>query len=224
MTTTLLSAVNDLLRDVGELSSVSPDLTTLTDSARQIQIDKAVKIWQQSIELLQGWADLPQDVGSATISLVTDTREYSLDSSFQGFVGDADGKVYMVCASPSYRVAEYPGGYVQMFRDQPDPSLYTGQSTYFAYNPVTSKVRFDRTPTSAENGHTLTYLFDKALSFSAASDTLPIPDGAVRMLLITAGELYRLKTEEKLTGQVWKLGLTEAIRIAGLKAKSRAYA
>lgn len=225
MATTLLQAVNKVLRRVGEISSVSPDLASLTDSARQVQIDKAVALWQECLEYLQGFADLPQDVGSGTVTLVTGTREYAAASGFQGFVGDARGNVFLVCADPVYSIQEYPGGYVQMFVDQPDPDMFDGQPSAFAYNPVTEMIRLDRTPTAEENGQILSYLFDKALSVAAGSDVIPLPDAAVVMLSSTVAEVYRLDTKGRLTGpNVWRTGLSEAIRIASLKAKDRAYA
>ena len=75
-----------------------------------------------------------------------------------------------------------------MFVDQPDASLFTGQPGYFALNPVTTKIRLDRTPTSAENGQVLTYLYDKALTLEAADDAFPIPDPAVNLMAGTVAQ------------------------------------
>lgn len=224
MATTLLQAVNRVLKRVGEISSASPDLTSLTDSARQIQIDKCVQLWQEAMEYMQGFADLPGDIGSGTITLVTGTREYATASGFQGFVGDESGAPFLVCASPTYRIGEYPGGYKQMFAEQPDPDLYTGQPGSFVYNPVTEMIRLDRTPTSAENGQVFTYLFDRAVTLVAFDDTFPIPDAAVNVLTNSVAEAYKLSMGKGLAAGVWKLGIAEAIRISALKAKDKSYA
>ena len=224
MSTTLLTAVNDVLKRVGEISQGSPVLTSLTDSARQRNIDLLVQIWQQAVEHVQGFADLPGDVGSGSITLSTSTREYSTESDFQAFVGDDKGVTWLVCADPVYRIPPYTGGYKQMFADQPDPSIYTGQPGSWAYNPVTSKIRLDRTPTSTENGQVLSYLYDKTVTLSDASDTFPIPDAAVKVLEITVSQVYRLELKGQMAGNVWRVGLAEAVRIASQTAKDSSYA
>ena len=224
MSTTLLTAVNDVLKRVGEISQGSPVLTSLTDSARQSNIDIVVQLWQTIIEQLQGWADLPGDVGSGSITLATGTREYATESDFQAFVGDDRGVAWLVCASPVYRIPPYVGGYKQMFADQPDPSIYTGQPGSWAYNPVTSKIRLDRAPTSTENGQVLGYLYDKTVTLSAYTDTFPIPDAAVKVLVTTVAEAYRLEKRNRLNGNWWKVGIAEAARISSQRAKDSSYA
>jgi hypothetical protein len=224
MATTLLQGVNKVFQQVGEISQASPVLTSLTDSARQANIDLCVQLWNNAVEYVQGFADLPGDVGSGTITLTTDTAEYSLAADFQNFVGDDKGDVYMQCASPNYSVTEYPGGYLALFRDQPNPSLFTGQPSYFVLNPVTTMVRFDKIPTSAENGQTLTYLYDKTITLAAYTDTFPIPDAAVNVLVDTVADVYTLKKKREPIGGAWKIGISEAVRITSKAAKDRAYA
>jgi len=219
--TTLLEGVNKVLLRIGEITSVSPELTTLTDSARQRQIDLTVQLWQDVMEYVQGWADLPGDIGSGTITLVTDTREYAVASDFQGFVGDDKGIAWLI--NTDYRLGPYPGGYKQMFVDQIDPSLFTGQAGSWAYNPVTEQIRLDRTPTANENGDVLTYLYDKKLTLSAATDNFPIPDGAVNVLALTVAEVYKLSQKGRITGDVWKIGAAEALRISSRAAKGNTY-
>lgn len=219
---TLLDGVNKVLRRVGEITSVSPDLTSLTDSARQRQIDLAVQLWQDVMEYVQGWADLPGDIGEGSITLVTGTREYAVASDFQGFVGDDKGVAWLI--NTDYRLSPYPGGYKQMYADQIDPSLYTGQAGSWALNPVTQQIRLDRTPTVNENGDVLTYLYDKVITLSAATDNFPIPDAAVNVLSLTVAEVYKLSQKERLTGDVWRIGVAEALRISSRKPKDSSYA
>lgn len=176
--TTLLTAVNAVLNKV-HITSGSGALSSLTDSGRQIYIDEAVRLWNEAIDTLYDMtgSSRVQEAGETTVTLVTDTREYSLPS------GLVQVRWPLVEAANGYVIYAYPGGYEQMRIDQRQPDDWAGLPLYACINPVTNKLRVDRAPTLDENGLEFTLLYDKDNSMTAASDTLPVPDAVYRALI-----------------------------------------
>src|SRR5690242_2414132 len=79
---TLLNSVNEILKRVSVIAGDSGALTSLTDSARQVDIDTAVQVVNEGIDELYSTTgeSLPNQRASSTITLATGTRNYSLQS------------------------------------------------------------------------------------------------------------------------------------------------
>jgi hypothetical protein len=193
MAKTLLNGINDVLKKVGFITGESGELTSLTDSARQVEIDIAKRHWNLAIEELYSESRIPhpQEVTTTTITLVTDQREYSLPSDLVQI------RFPITFATDQHEVREYPGGYEQMRDDQTDPSNYTGRPNYAVISPISGDLRFDRAPTSDENGDGYEVLYDKDVSLDDKDDTVPFSDAVFRAMVEVVGEDWRQERRSK---------------------------
>ncbi len=198
-TLSLLDAMNRVMRRVGMISS---DLASLTDAARQADIDITVDILNEVLHELLRYGSLPEEVDEGTITLATGTRDYNLPSDFVQMSGDTYWKRALIFATDNRRIFEYRGGYNQMYVDQPDPSQFTGQPNAWAISPRASQIRMDREATSEEDGDAYTFLYDARQRLTAAADVFPFDDVVVLSIVPMAATLWRSDRDGKERGAI----------------------
>ena len=214
MAYTFLQGVNDLLT---EAQMIQTDLTSFTDSARQDYINGAITAWNDAIDNLRQIGVIKGEAASATLTLVTDQREYTLAADFEVMVGDP------IDATNVHRLTELPGGFLKMRTDQPDPSQFTGRPNHWVINPVNGKLRVDTTPTSNENSDAYTYIYEKGIALAAVGDAFPISDQAVDALLDAAVQLFNRRKKTIFDGDAYQLSIAKAAGFASQKALSTSY-
>ena len=181
MAYTFLQAVNDTLELLGLITT---DLTTFTDSSKQVSINNVIQAWNDAIDELYRAAELPNEVATSTFTLTTGTREYSLASDAVKVIGDP------ICVAKKQRLTPYPGGFLQMRLDQLDPDDYEGQPNQWCISEVNTKVRIDRNPTASENGDAYAYPYEKRINLSAIADAFPFNDDVVDALKGAVCQIY----------------------------------
>jgi hypothetical protein len=205
---TLLNAVNDLLRRAGIIAGDSAVLTTLTDSARQVDIDQAVQIINEGIEELYSsiGTGLPNQQTSATITLATGTRAYIL----------ATGLVRLhwplIDKTNSQFIDEYGPGYDELLELDPEQDD-TGLPQYGVIRPTDSYLFLDLAPTSADNGKIYTYQYDKDISVSSASDTVPFNDTIYRAMIPAWFQLWKRERRNEFDKDLFKMSIGRASRL-----------
>ena len=202
MAESLLSATNAVLKRVGLIQGDSGELSSLTDTARQHDIDKIGQVWREVIRTIEREGVFSAEVTEGTLTLVTSTREYALPADFVQMSGQTHRHQVMVNASGNHRMFQYPAPIgtspdAQMFFDQPDPSDWTGLPIYWALSDRGDFFRVDRTPTSEENGLAFTYRYDTALSLTVAADTFPFSDSVIQELIPVVSHFYKLSDEAR---------------------------
>lgn len=193
MAKTLLEMTNEVLRKVGFITGESGALTTLTDSARQVEIDIVKRNLNTAISemYLLAKKPLPQEMASSTITLVTGTREYALPSDLEQI------RYPLVNETTGDEIFEYAGGFDQMRQDQRIPGDYTGQPSCAAISPINGTLRFDYIPTADENGDQFTLYYDKALALDVAADTVPFTDTVANHLVNVIAEDWKRDRRQK---------------------------
>ena len=189
--TTYLVAVNDTLRRVGAIAGDASALTSFTDTQRQREIDIVLQVWNEIVHELYDLGSLQGEVAEGSITLVTDTDNYAVETDFEQMAG-ATYLTRVLVNSDGRRLTEYPGGYRQMFIDQPDRSDFTGAASYWAFNLTNNTIRLDRRPTSDENGDVFNYVYDKRLNLSATTDNMPFSDTVTEALQSVVAEIFRI--------------------------------
>ncbi|KKM06736.1 hypothetical protein LCGC14_1740990 [marine sediment metagenome] len=192
MSYTFLQAVNRGLKRVKAIEGDAGDLTTFTDSARQHEIDVLIQVWNEALHALYGLGAFQGELKVGTINLVTDQKEYDVPTDFETMAGKTRRDRVMISATKGARLVEYPGGYERMYRDQTEPSDLTGYPTRWVINKTNNKFSFDNTPTSTDDGETLTFLYEKRISLTVVGDTFPVSDTVVDALLPVVAEIYRI--------------------------------
>lgn len=233
-TVTFLSAVNASLRrvrviqgDAGALatSSVTSTATGLTateaftDSSRQNEIDIMLQCWNEAIHEVFTLGMISPEVSTATISLVTAQREYTLPSDMEKIAGSEYGYRVFRGATRQHNIAEYPGGYAAMLADQSGlASQWTGEPNYYALSPASVQtVRFDTEPTANENGWRYNLLYEKRFTRSStmATETLPFSDTVTDALVPVVASTWQLVfKKEPLDSMIFRSSVTRALEHA----------
>ena len=112
----------------------------------------------------------------------------------------------MVDQTNGYEIFPYPGGYEAMFRDQPQPSAYTGQPVYWALNPSNRKIRLNTSPTSTEAGRVFVYQYRLRTNLSAATDTFPFTDEVTAQVITASSWMFKKELGRDIdVGQIGQL-------------------
>lgn len=206
MSKTLLDGINDLLDRVGILDA-NGTLGSLTNQGKQLFIDRGVQIWNETVDQVCNMMGTPHpgETGSSTITLVTGTREYDLPSDLVQI------RWPLMEQTNGYWIWEFPGGYEAMRTYQQIPADWEGLPYSAVINPTTSKLRMERTPTSAENGLVYDILYDKDLVMDAASDTFPFSDATYRAIMPVVAESWERRTRNDFDEEEYRRQLARAL-------------
>ncbi len=184
-TETLLSGVNQVMKRANLIQGDSGELTSLTDSARQVWIDNILMMWNEVMEELYRISDkpMPTELAEDEITLVTGDRDYAIElfnQLYWPFQNETTGQ----------RIYEWVGGYLDLVNSQRIPSDWTGQPIYGVIRPTDKQIYLDRIPTSTENGDVYKYRYDKDVSVSLAADTFPFDDDVFRALVPAVKQVF----------------------------------
>lgn len=206
--TTLLQGVNDVMKRSALIQGDSGELATLSDSPRQVYIDKIVQTWNEVVEELYSVSDvpMPSELGEATITLVAGDRDYALNeftTIHWPLVNESNGQY----------IYEFRGGYTAMWQSQPIPSDYTGLPRYGCIRETDGQLYFDRIPTSSEAGLVYKYRYDKDVSLSLAADTFPFKDAVYRALIPVVAGIFRSENRKEAISGAFASNIGRAARI-----------
>lgn len=223
MAYTFLQAVNATLKRNGLIAGDSGSLSSFTDSARQTEIDVTIQVWNEAMHRLYARYAFQGEVKEGTVTLATDTREYAVPSDFERMAGETYETRVMV-NTEGHILYEYKGGYLQMYADQPDPSDFTGQPSYWALNLTNNKFRMNTTPQSGENGDAYTFLYEKRISMSATTDTFPFDDTIVDSLMPVVAAVTKLSRNGDVSEEAWAAqGFKDAVKLIAQSKRRSAY-
>lgn len=206
MSRTLLQGVNDVLKRLGYIKGNTGDLTSLTDSQRQVVVDLTVQSWNEIVIDLYDSAEIqfPNEMSTSNITLATSDRDYSIPNDL----------IYirwpLINATYGYEIFEYPGGWDQLRKDQTIPANYTGRPQYAAVRPSDGLLYMDRIPTSAENNLVYVLTYDKSLIISAAASTFPFIDDIYQLLVPCVTELIKRDIEKTFDDDLYNRRLAQA--------------
>ncbi|HDZ36891.1 MAG TPA: hypothetical protein ENH62_01140 [Marinobacter sp.] len=229
MAIVFLQAINATLKrvrivqgDAGELATDTTSTATgavatgaFTDSGRQTQIDLVLQVWQEAAHVLFDLALLPNEAATATVDLVTAQREYSMPSNFERIAGESREERVFRGATTFLILTEYPGGYARMLRDQPNATDFTGDPQHWAISPVDgTKIRFDREPTSDQNGDSYNILYEKRIAITAtmATETLPFSDTVADALVPVVAEGWNRIQKKEFDSGLFRTSIARAAR------------
>ena len=166
-----ITALNRVLRINGVIRGDDDALTTFSDTQHSSDIQIAQIAIQDEISEIVSERLIPYEKTSGTITLTTATRLYALESDFVRFYGDRPS---FYDSTANVRSYEYPGG-ENLLKDQ----IYTYQTDTGAPNwwywneTTTKKVGFFSVPDSSYNNRSLSYDYEKDVSVTNSTDTLP---------------------------------------------------
>lgn len=218
MAKTLLNSVNEILKRAGIIAGDAGALSSLTDTARQHWIDTAVQVINEGITDLYATAELamPNEQSSSTIVLATGDRDYALAADL------VQVRWPFIDRTNNQYLTEYPGGYNAMLVADPEQDD-TGLPHWGAIRPTDGQLFLDRAPTSAENGNTYTYQYDKSLVMTAAANTVPFNDVVFGKMVPVWVQLWKRENRNEFDGELYRLNLGTASALLSMKQPRTSY-
>lgn len=207
MAYTLLDAVNRCLKRVRVIQGDAGVLTTLTDAARQADVDIMVQAIQETVQDLYEICNYPREIVTGTITLVSGTREYAFASDFEGIAIDK-----ILNEEDGYDLLPYPGGYTAMFQCQEQPDNYNGTPYFYAINPENGFLRLDRIPQDGDAGRVYKYKYHKTLQFDEATDTFPFSDLTFDNMMPAIKEVWNRESKEKFDAVIYQRAMARAVQ------------
>lgn len=187
MAKTLLNGVNEVLKKCGIVSSTNA-LSSLTDSGKQLFIDQSVQAINETVRhlYLKCQEPMPKIVGTATLTLATDDRDYDLS------ITDLSRIIWpIIDPDNDYFIWPYPGGWNALRQEKPLAADWQGRAEYAVIRPSDGQLLLDLTPTSNENGLTYEVNYEKDGLMSSASDTFPFEDSTFTDLIPAITEKFK---------------------------------
>lgn len=168
---TFLDAVNRVLRIEGIIRGDDDDIVAFTETQHASAISLAMIAVQDELSEIVSERLIPYEKATSTISLIAGTRTYSLISGFIRFFGERPS---FYDSTDNVRIYEWAGGEDRL-RDQDYQYKTTqGAPSWWYWSDTTSKeVAFYSVPSSAYNGRSLSYDYEKSVMVSNSSDTMP---------------------------------------------------
>lgn len=217
-TTTYLGFINACLKRVRVIQGDAGALTTasgFTDSGRQTQIDLMLQLSNEAFHTLYGMGLYAVEMATATITLITNTREYSLPTDFERVAGRDYGQRVLRAATKQLNLGEYPGGYQQMLVDQGGlASIYQGEPNAWCLSPAaTTTIRLDRDPTSDDNGKTYRLSYEKRIgrTTTQATETLPFSDTVADALVPVVAAGWQAEYKKEFDAQKYRQNLARSV-------------
>ena len=163
---TFIDAVNRLLRASGIIRGDDDALTTFSSLQHNSAMNLAIVAIQSELSDLIADRLIPYEKASSSIATVAGTRTYSLAADFVRFYGQ---KPFLYNSTDNVQIFEYP---VDRLRHTIyDYKTQSGDPQHWYYEDTTSKqVSLYPVPDAVQ---TWEYDYEKDLSLSASTDTLP---------------------------------------------------
>lgn len=219
MSTTLLTGVNDALKSLRLIQGDNAALSSLTDSARQTDIDLIVQLYNEVMDEIYNLTELPmpKQMGEADITLVTNDRDYSLPSDLTEVEWPLQDE-----ANGQY-IYEWQQGYQAMLNSQVTPASYTGLPRFAVVSPVDNTLFLDTYPTSEENGRVYKLKYRKDTIMDNPSDIFPFTDVVYRAVRRVVIQLYKSDRKKTTENKLLNLSLGRAAALLSQSSKSPSY-
>ncbi len=217
---TLLNGVNEVLKDTDALDSDVGLLASLTDSARQVLIDTAVRALNEVVDELYDFAEMPKPnvLSSNTITLATNDQSYALQSDLIRLRNDFN----FIDRTNNHTIYVIEDGFRDIIVGDPEQDD-TGQPTWGAINPEDGEFYLDRKPTANENGAVYTYYYEKDTELTLAADIFPFNEKTFRAVTEAAAELYRKKRHLEFSEADYNRHMARATRALRQLPQRRTY-
>jgi hypothetical protein len=170
---TLISAIGRLLENNGIVRGDTDLPTTLTDLQHGATIRLARNAIQDELNELVSDAVIPYEhAATGSIVTVANTRSYSLPTDFIRMFG----RGYLYESTSNLQFTEFAGGEIKLQATYPDYKTALGNPVNWYFDlTTTKKIAFWPIPSEAK---TYTFDYEKDVSVTLASDTLPFHNEA----------------------------------------------
>ena len=197
---TFLQGVNRLLRINTIIQGDDDDITSFADTQHAADTSLAQVAIQDEIAEIISERLIPYEHTTATITLETSTRSYTLESDFVRFFGTPS----FYDSTDNRRIYEYGGGERALMNVDYNYKTTTGTPVQFYWdNTTTKKVAFYNVPSSTYNSRSLAYDYEKSVLVTNTTDTLPFHNNEEYYAFISmASQRFRFMIEKREAGML----------------------
>lgn len=216
---TLLDGVNRVLERTGYIGGDQLALTSLTDRPRQLEINVAIQVWNETVIELYSLCEkaAPTELAESTITLVADQREYDLPSDLVAI------RWPLIDTTGGYYIYKYKGSYEDMRASQIQPQNYKGRPYAAVIKPTNKKLYMEFIPQSTEAGSVYDLIYDKDLNLSNPSDQFPFNTNVFNALTAAVVEKQRYYRKNVYDAVIFNRSMAEAARQLTLEIPSNSY-
>lgn len=189
----LITGIGRVLENNGIIRGDTDLPTTLSDLQHGATIRIARNAIQDELNELISDAVIPYEhAATGSIVTVAGTASYALASDFIRFFGLAS----LYYSAGNYRIYEYPGGEQKLQQTYFDYKTSQSNPQYWYFDlTTTKKIAFWPVPQDAK---TYTYDYEKDVSVTSASDTLPFHNESEAQAFVRmASRRFKFYFEEK---------------------------
>lgn len=166
-----IDGVNRLLRINSIIKGDDDNITTFSDTQHSAFIELAQIAIQDELNDLVSDNLIPYEKNTDTITLVTGTRTYALNTAFVRFYGTSPS---FYDSTNNQRIYELRGGEDGLKDTDYEYKTTQGSPLYWYWDDTTSNsVAFYSVPDSSYNGISLSYDYEESISLSLSTDTMP---------------------------------------------------
>jgi hypothetical protein len=191
-----LDGVNRILRTEGVIAGDDDNASSFSDTAHENMLNLAKIAVQDSLSDFISDRSVPFEQAESYITFTTGTRLYSLASDFMRFI-DPKPKMYKVDVATTIGIADgtflysYKGGEKQLRADIFDYQTVRGDPYYFyGEGGTTKQIGVYPVPNSDSNGEIYRYYYDKDVSVSVETDTLPFINESTAQAFIQSASVW----------------------------------
>lgn len=216
---TLLDGVNAVLKRVNIIKGETGEITSLSQSTIQHEIDVCVQCWNEVITELYSATRLPhpQELKSANITLLSGEREYDLPNDLVVI------RFPLMENTNGYYIFEWEPGFEDLRQHQQIPSNWLGRPNFACINPKNNKLYMDYIPTSQESGLIYDLIYDRELLMSSSTDAFPFNNTVYTSLIPCVAERWKLDQRKSFSSEIYKKMLGQAGRYLMQKPNSQSY-
>jgi hypothetical protein len=206
---TLVDGLNDVLKKVDVLDN-DTELTSLSDPARQTQIDTALQAINETVDRLFALPRMPtrpNQVSERVIVLNTDDQDYELHETLVrllpefGLIDETNNHVITILPGPD--------AYRQLVIGDLEQND-TGLPSLCAIRPTDGQLWMDRAPTAEFDGREYKYRFEKDMGLTEAGDLFPFSDPVYRGVVLAAAELWNKENTNRFSEKFFNAALAQA--------------
>ena len=189
----------------------------------QHSTDLVIQMWNEAVTEIYAAYPNPPILATATITLVTSQREYTLPSDFVRVAGLNPEQQSARSATTMFWLRPYPGGYQQMLYNQAVATMWTGQPQFYAISPANRSLRIDRDPTTDQNGMTYNISYEKIVQLTGtmATETLPFVDPVANSLVPVVAEYYSRSKKGQMDAGIFRSALVRAFSLVNPMPQKR---
>lgn len=207
-----LAGVNRVLREANIIRGDDDALTGFTGTAHSASQQLAQIAIQAEVSNVIALGIIPFERDAKTITLISGTSTYTLDTSFVNFLDSSPDLIKEDGSgnATDTRIFKWSGGEDDLRLQVPKYREESGPATHWYFNGSASKtIGLYKVPDASDNGAVYRYYFQKSVRVSLTSDTIPfVSEQEAEQFIVACTHRFKyLRSTRIEQKQLWPNGI-----------------